>query len=57
MTWTDADFLLGVGGGRHGLRAAPVAQEAYPSRTITVISPFPPGGATDVVTRPLVAVT
>jgi tripartite-type tricarboxylate transporter receptor subunit TctC len=32
------------------------AQEAYPSRAVTIISPFPPGGATDVVTRPLAAV-
>jgi tripartite-type tricarboxylate transporter receptor subunit TctC len=32
-----------------------VAQESYPSRTISVINPFPPGGASDVVTRPLVA--
>ena len=31
------------------------AQDAYPSRTITFINPLPPGGATDVVTRPLVA--
>ena len=32
------------------------AQEVYPSRAITIISPFPPGGATEVVTRPLAAV-
>src|SRR3954447_22942557 len=32
------------------------AQDNYPSRAITVINPFPPGGASDVVTRPLVAV-
>ena len=32
------------------------AQEIYPSRAVTIISPFPPGGATDVVTRPLAAV-
>jgi tripartite-type tricarboxylate transporter receptor subunit TctC len=32
------------------------AQEAYPARAVTIISPFPPGGATDVVTRPLAAV-
>src|SRR6187455_3221108 len=29
------------------------AQDAYPSRTITVISPFPPGGVSDTITRPL----
>ena len=32
------------------------AQEAYPNRAITIINPFPPGGAADVVTRPLAAV-
>src|SRR6476620_12451379 len=32
------------------------AQEAYPSRPITFINPFPPGGAADVVGRPLAAV-
>jgi tripartite-type tricarboxylate transporter receptor subunit TctC len=32
------------------------AQDAYPSRAITIINPFPPGGASDVVTRPLAAV-
>jgi tripartite-type tricarboxylate transporter receptor subunit TctC len=29
------------------------AEDAYPSHPITVINPFPPGGASDVVTRPL----
>ena len=32
------------------------AQEAYPSRAITLINPFPPGGAADVVGRPFAAV-
>src|SRR5712692_6110105 len=32
------------------------AQDAYPARAITIINPFPPGGASDVVTRPLAAV-
>ena len=32
------------------------AQDAYPSRTVTLINPFPPGGAADVVGRPLAAV-
>jgi len=27
------------------------AQDSYPSRTITVVVPFPPGGSSDVVTR------
>lgn len=32
------------------------AQEVYPSRAVTFINPFPPGGAADVVARPLAAV-
>src|SRR5882724_5699807 len=32
------------------------AQDAYPSHAITIINPFPPGGAVDVVMRPLAAV-
>src|SRR6185503_20666210 len=31
------------------------AQEAYPARPVTFINPFPPGGAADVVARPLAA--
>jgi tripartite-type tricarboxylate transporter receptor subunit TctC len=37
-----------------GVRTA-FAQAAYPSRAITVINPFPPGGAVDVVCRPFAA--
>jgi len=33
-----------------------LAQDAYPSRAITMVNPFPPGGAADVVGRPLAAV-
>jgi tripartite-type tricarboxylate transporter receptor subunit TctC len=29
------------------------AQDAYPARPVTFINPFPPGGAVDVVARPL----
>jgi tripartite-type tricarboxylate transporter receptor subunit TctC len=29
------------------------AQENYPARMITMISPFPPGGVSDTITRPL----
>ena len=32
------------------------AQDAYPTRPITVVNPFPPGGAVDVVGRPFAAV-
>jgi tripartite-type tricarboxylate transporter receptor subunit TctC len=33
-----------------------LAQEVYPSRPITLVNPFPPGGAVDVVGRPFAAV-
>jgi tripartite-type tricarboxylate transporter receptor subunit TctC len=51
------DFVVGSAAAAAALvtRSAN-AQEAYPSRAVTIISPFPPGGATDVVTRPLAAV-
>ena len=29
------------------------AQDAYPTRAITMVSPFPPGGVSDTITRPL----
>ena len=32
------------------------AQDAYPSKAITMINPFPPGGVVDVVGRPLAAI-
>lgn len=32
-----------------------LAQDAYPSRTITIVNAFPPGGANDLVTRPVAA--
>jgi tripartite-type tricarboxylate transporter receptor subunit TctC len=35
---------------------ASFAQDAYPSRPVTFVNPFPPGGAADVVGRPLAAV-
>jgi tripartite-type tricarboxylate transporter receptor subunit TctC len=50
-------FVAGSAAAAAALTIRPVfAQDAYPSRAITIISPFPPGGATDVVTRPLAAV-
>jgi tripartite-type tricarboxylate transporter receptor subunit TctC len=33
-----------------------VAQEAYPTRPITIVNAFPPGGINDIVTRPLATV-
>jgi tripartite-type tricarboxylate transporter receptor subunit TctC len=31
------------------------AQEAFPSRQITIVNAFPPGGANDLITRPIAA--
>ena len=31
------------------------AEDAFPSRAITIINPYPPGGANELVTRPLAA--
>src|SRR5947209_6808219 len=40
--------------GSAAMAAAPaLAQDAYPSHAITIINAFPPGGANDIVTRPL----
>ena len=33
---------------------AAAAQEPYPTRPITVVNPFPPGGLADLTMRPLV---
>jgi len=44
-------FIIGSAA---AMAAAPAtAQETYPSRAITIINAFPPGGANDIVTRPL----
>jgi len=41
-------------GSAAALAAPPaLAQEGYPAHAITVISPFPPGGVSDTITRPL----
>ena len=49
-------FIAGSAGAT-ALAAWPAwSQEAYPSRPVTFINPFPPGGAADVVGRPLAAV-
>jgi tripartite-type tricarboxylate transporter receptor subunit TctC len=50
-------FVVGSAAAAAALAANPsLAQDAYPSRPVTFINPFPPGGAVDVVARPLAAV-
>ena len=49
-------FVAGSTAAIATLATQPVfAQDAYPSRTVTLINPFPPGGAADVVGRPFAA--
>ena len=46
-------FLFGTAA---ALAAGPAfAQDAFPSRPITIVNAFPPGGANDLVTRPIAA--
>ncbi len=49
-------FIAGTAAAGAAFSTGAAAQDAYPSRAITVINPFPPGGAADVVARPLAAV-
>ncbi len=50
------DFIAGSAAAVAALATHPLAaQDAYPSRAITIINPFPPGGAVDVVGRPFAA--
>jgi len=56
MTTTVDRRLFLAGASALGMMpAVGFAQDAYPSRPITFINPFPPGGANDVVMRPLLA--
>jgi tripartite-type tricarboxylate transporter receptor subunit TctC len=50
-------FVAGSAAAAAALAIRPsLAQDAYPTRPVTFINPFPPGGAVDVVGRPLAAV-
>ena len=49
------NFVVGSAAAALAGRSA-MAQDAYPSHAITLINPFPPGGAADVVGRPYAAV-
>ena len=45
-----------IGSAAAALLRPALAQDAYPNHAVTIISPFPPGGATEIITRPLAAV-
>ncbi len=50
-------FVAGSAAAAAALTIRPsLAQTNYPDHAITIINPFPPGGASEVVTRPLAAV-
>jgi tripartite-type tricarboxylate transporter receptor subunit TctC len=50
------NFIIGSGAAAAALATgSATAQGAYPARAVTFINPFPPGGAVDVVGRPLAA--
>ena len=47
-------FVMGTVASAATLASGPTrAQDTYPTRAITMISPFPPGGVSDTITRPL----
>ena len=50
------EFITGATAAAATLGLAPShAQESFPSRPITIVNAFPPGGINDIVTRPLAA--
>jgi tripartite-type tricarboxylate transporter receptor subunit TctC len=56
-TMDRREFVVGSAAAAAALTTGPAnAQAAYPTRPITLINPFPPGGAADVVGRPFAAV-
>lgn len=49
-------LVMGTIASGAALMTRPACAEDYPVRPITIINPFPPGGAVDVITRPFAAV-
>jgi tripartite-type tricarboxylate transporter receptor subunit TctC len=48
-------FVAGSAAAAAALTTTPGFAQAYPSRPVTFVNPFPPGGAADVVGRPFAA--
>ena len=53
VKWTGAQFSIGTAASAAPPARHAHAQEAFPSRAITILNAFPPGGANDLVTRPI----
>lgn len=49
------NFLAGSAAAATALAVRPAFADAFPHHAITIVNPFPPGGASDAVTRPLAA--
>lgn len=47
------NFLIGSAASAALWSGEALAQDAFPSRAITILNAFPPGGANDLVTRPI----
>ncbi len=45
--------MIGISGGFLATSSVAQAQDAFPSRAITMVVPFPPGGVADTVGRPI----
>ena len=49
-------FVIGTAASATALMAGrAVAEDAYPTHAVTIVNPYPPGGANELVTRPLAA--
>ena len=48
-------FVIGTTASAAALAAPALGQEAFPAHAITIVNPYPPGGANELATRPLAA--